>query len=138
LTTDGQKENELDTLFNQVLVQVAGRLNIPAIDLNLALRHGLIMGQLELRSTFPADSDGVQGCNCIFYDAFSKKMDPQLWNETELQNILAKLTAPKCVLASYAATGALNRVLKNLGFHLTGRPGFEGKRESTLAERSPE
>lgn len=133
--SDLDPASALGEVFAQVLTRVAGRLGLPTDELRVAMHQGLRTGQLELRSAFPRDNLGVEGCSCIFYDAFSKKMDPDLWEENELHKSLEKVSAAHCVLATYAATGALNRVLRSLGFKLESRAGFEGKRESTFAIR---
>lgn len=137
LAEDGARpqDSELESVFREVLTRVAGRLEVPAASLFIAAREGLSSGRLELRGAFPADVGSTAGCGCVFYDAFSKKMDPQLWTEYEMESELKKITSQKCVISTYAATGALNRALKKLGFELMKRPGFEGKRESTFAER---
>jgi tRNA U34 5-methylaminomethyl-2-thiouridine-forming methyltransferase MnmC len=48
---------------------------------------------------------------------------------------LGRILAPQAVLATYAATGTMNRALRTLGFKILEKPGFQGKRESTLAVR---
>lgn len=72
----------------------------------------------------------------LFYDAFSSKMNPELWSEEGLVESLQDLCEPNCVLATYAAKGSLKRALRRLGFAVDLRPGFAGKRQCTLAIRS--
>ena len=81
----------------------------------------------------------IEPVTVVFYDAFSKKMSPELWQEEFLTNFLLHTAAPEgCVFSTYACTGSLKRSLKQSGFHLIPRQGFEGKRESTLAiKQSP-
>ena len=76
-----------------------------------------------------------QGYEVIFYDAFSSKSSSELWSEDFLNHFLKNATAQKCVFTTYACTGALKRALKNQGFQVTIREGFQSKRDSTLAER---
>lgn len=90
---------------------------------------------LQLRGSFPKDISGVVDAGIFFFDAFSNKMSPELWQELDMLSSLKELLSSHAVLCTYAATGALNRVLKQLGFRLLDRPGFQGKRESTLAIR---
>ncbi|NJL25540.1 MAG: hypothetical protein HC902_10455 [Calothrix sp. SM1_5_4] len=124
-------------VLNQVAELVAKNLGgtWTADSLRGAAAQALTSGRLELRGPFPQDSAGVSACNVIFYDAYSNKMDPDLWREDMLVPNLASLLSPNCVFSTYAATGSLNRSLRALGFRLTPKKGFSGKRESTLAIR---
>jgi len=90
---------------------------------------------LQLRGPYPTDVSEVKDVGVFFFDAFSNKMSPELWQELKMHESLSQLLSPHAVLCTYAATGALNRVLKQLEFRLLDRPGFQGKRESTLAIR---
>jgi tRNA U34 5-methylaminomethyl-2-thiouridine-forming methyltransferase MnmC len=90
---------------------------------------------LQLRGSYPVDTNDVKDVGVFFFDAFSNKMSPELWQELDMRATLSQLLSPHALLCTYAATGALNRVLKQLEFHLLDRPGFQGKRESTLAIR---
>lgn len=131
----GATGGKLAFVFDQVLKQVAKAQEVPAALLRTWLKEALSSGFLELRGAFPEDSDGISEITVCYYDAFSKKMNPELWVEDMLKNQLDRLLARTCVLTTYAATGALNRSLKHLGFRLLEKTGFSGKRESTLALR---
>jgi tRNA U34 5-methylaminomethyl-2-thiouridine-forming methyltransferase MnmC len=74
--------------------------------------------------------------NVIFYDMYSNKMNQKYWSEEFLTELFRKCCASNCVIATYAATGALSRSLKNNGFVLEKKSGFSGKRHSTLALRN--
>jgi hypothetical protein len=135
-------ENPWTELFIQVRDLVASHFGLSSEDLRLVALRALNSGQFELRGSFPetANSLGTGLCDaddatCIFYDAFSNKMNSALWVETMITQELSHILAPHAVVATYAATGALNRALKSLGFVPQDRPGFQGKRESTLAIR---
>jgi len=71
----------------------------------------------------------------IYYDAFSKKSNDALWDYNFLESFLRERADRPCVFASYACTGALNKVLDQLQFTRLEKPGFHGKRNSTLAWR---
>ncbi|MEK6556053.1 MAG: MnmC family methyltransferase [Bdellovibrionota bacterium] len=71
----------------------------------------------------------------ILFDAFSKKSTPDVWSEEFITRFLQSAADEKCILTTYAATGSLNRALRNNHFTLVDRKGFQGKRESTWAER---
>ena len=126
---------ELAEIHADILRRIAASSGISPAELFTFAREGFDRGQLELRGRFPEDVAGVEGGTCVFYDAYSKKMDADLWEENSLAGRMAPLLAPGCVLSTYAATGSMNRALKTLGFRLLPRAGFLGKRESTLAIR---
>ncbi len=131
----GASGGKLAFVFDQVLKQVAAVQNVPSALLRTWLKEALADHALELRGSFPEESDGIEGVTLCYYDAFSKKMSPELWSEDMLKGTLDRLLARNCILTTYAATGALNRSLKHLGFSLLVKTGFAGKRESTMAIR---
>ena len=128
-------KSELAEIYEDILRRTAASFEVSPAALFGFAREGLHCGKLELRGRFPEDAADVSGGTCVFYDAYSKKMDAGLWEENSLTTRLAPLLAPGCVLSTYAATGSMNRALKILGFRLLPRAGFLGKRESTLAIR---
>lgn len=72
---------------------------------------------------------------CLF-DAFSQKTTQELWDENFLNQFVETcFDKDFALLATYACTGVLTRTLKNRGFSVIKRPGFQGKRDSTWAER---
>ena len=87
---------------------------------------------------------GDAGCrisnphHLIYYDAFSSRSNPELWNEDFLNKFLVAYAAPQCIFATYACTGSLKRALRQQGFLTKIRAGFQGKRDSTLAIRGIE
>ena len=129
------ESSELAVLHDDILQRVAATFELPAEELLAFARAGFQHGNLELRGAFPTDAGGVAGCTCVFYDAFSKKMDNDLWEEHALAERLSPLLAQGCILSTYGAAGSMKRALKALGFRLLPRAGFLGKRESTLAIR---
>lgn len=126
-------ESELTRILDLASEKVSRHFHLP--QLKELAAQAWFDGRLILRQSFPNDTTEVHDIGVVFYDAYSNKMSPELWQETELQKVLQKMLAPHALLCTYAATGSLNRVLKNLGFKLLTRPGFLGKRESTLAIR---
>lgn len=125
----------LSDTYDLICLQIAQALNISSQTLRSEALRGLKAHNLELRSAFPDSLDTVKNCSVIFYDAFSNKMNQSPWAEETLKNCLGPTLNQKCLFTTYAATGTLNRGLKNLGFSLLKRKGFQGKRESTLAIR---
>lgn len=73
--------------------------------------------------------------DCIFFDAFSKQTNPELWDAGFLEKWLMDCANGRCSFASYASNKPLQRVLQSSGFVVTLRPGFGGKRECTYAQR---
>lgn len=69
---------------------------------------------------------------CIFFDAFAPKKQPELWNAVIFQK-LYNATKPGGLLTTYSAAGQLKRDLKAAGYTLEHPPGANGKREMTVA-----
>ncbi len=70
--------------------------------------------------------------HAILFDAFSGKSTPDLWTEEFLTQFLKQSCEKYCVFSTYACTGILKRTLHAAGFVVEKRPGFLGKRHSTL------
>ena len=132
--TEGQAPDQYEALLEDISQRLENHFEISG--LRSRAKQALTNGELELRGPFPSDAAQVGGAAIIFYDAFSNKMTPELWAETNLENILKPLIGRQSVLCTYAQTGAMKRVLKQLGFQLEKRPNFRGKRGSTLAIRN--
>jgi tRNA U34 5-methylaminomethyl-2-thiouridine-forming methyltransferase MnmC len=69
---------------------------------------------------------------CIFFDAFAPKKQPEIWNAAIFQK-LYNATKPGGVLTTYSAAGQLKRDLKAAGYKLEHPQGANGKREMTVA-----
>jgi tRNA U34 5-methylaminomethyl-2-thiouridine-forming methyltransferase MnmC len=132
---DTALDPDLARAFTQAAAGVAATFDLSLATLKDIARNAFASGRLELRGKFPDDTSDIGACTCVYYDAFSKKLSPDLWIEEDIARHLESMTAAGCVLATYASTGALNRALKRLGFRLCDKKGFSGKRESTLAIR---
>lgn len=72
------------------------------------------------------------GSVLVCFDAYSSKTNGDLWDENFLNRML-KDTHLGSVLCTYAATGSLNRALKNNSYTNIHKKGFKGKRQSTCA-----
>jgi hypothetical protein len=92
-----------------------------------ALQTWSLLAELNY-TTIPKDQFSV-----ILYDAFSGKSTPELWTEEFLKTFLMQTSFHPCVFSTYACTGVLKRNLKAVGYQVEVRPGFAGKRDSTLA-----
>ena len=111
--------------------QIAARLGVERTTVGRWIEDG----RLELRGAFPAAGADLAGCNLVYFDAYSNKMDPHLWDEEVLVEAFGRTLGPTCVLASYAATSVMNRVLRRLSIVKQSRRGFYLKRQSTLGIR---
>ncbi|MEX2511486.1 MAG: tRNA (5-methylaminomethyl-2-thiouridine)(34)-methyltransferase MnmD [Cyclobacteriaceae bacterium] len=68
----------------------------------------------------------------VFYDAFSPKKQPELWEKPMLEKVVEKLN-PGGVFVTYCAAGHLKKNLTALGLQLDKVPGPPGKKEMTRA-----
>lgn len=77
----------------------------------------------------------TQSCEILLFDAFSAKTDERLWTPAFLGELFAAGMNSKSLVVTYACTGHLKRALKGAGYELIAKPGFKGRRDSTLAVR---
>lgn len=122
--------------YDSILERTAHHFRLTKGALKQNLQDSISSQKWILQGAFTPDTQFSQKFNCIFYDAFSEKTDPQLWDAKTLQTWSLRACQPNCVFSTYAAKGILKRILKEQGFTLIKRPGFAGKRHSTLAIRS--
>ncbi len=94
-------------------------------------------GKLELKGSFESNSLKALGESkrLILFDAYSNQTSKELWDDEFLKELLSKSTKGS-MLTTYAATGALNRALRETGFKNLKREGFLYKRQSTLAVKT--
>src|SRR5690554_4917721 len=78
--------------------------------------------KLEQTLLYPSD--------LIFYDAFSPKKQPELWDYSTLEKVSGSLNK-NGVFLTYCASGKLKRDLSRLGLSLDELPGPPGKKEMT-------
>lgn len=124
-------------LYESILAALRAGLppGMPSIDVRGRLQEALSQGRLHLMPAL-IDSDQLPGgIHVYLWDAFSRSTSPELWDEDFLKACLAKSDARWSRLSTYAQVGPLKRALKAQGFTLHERPGFQGKRQSTLASR---
>ena len=93
------------------------------------VRLTLLLGEATTQ-TLPAAT-----FHSVYHDAFSPKVNPELWTENFLAT-LANTLKPGGTLVSYCVQGAVRRRLQHLGFTVTKRPGpVGGKREVLFAQK---
>tara|TARA_Y100000385_G_C12889624_1_gene549396 strand:- start:143 stop:820 length:678 start_codon:yes stop_codon:yes gene_type:complete len=71
----------------------------------------------------------------IYFDAFSPRSQPELWDESILEKMYLVLKK-NGFLVTYCSKGIVKRKLKKIGFVIDSLPGPPGKREMTFAKKS--
>lgn len=126
----GEKPSVLARLYDEIAAKFNSK-----ISLREHLATLLRRGQWQLHGAM--DLTEWQGSAHVYlWDAFSRKASPQLWDEELLRATFARApVAAPVVLGTYACLGALKRALKDNGFTVEVREGFQGKRNCTFASR---
>ena len=119
--------------YDSILKRVAMRFHLEEGPLKQQLKDSIRSQKWIFQGPLTSSTQFPEKFNCIFYDAFSEKTDPELWTSPHLETWLSRACQENCIVSTYAAKGCLNRVLKNQGFKLIKRSGFSGKKQSTLA-----
>ncbi len=122
-------------LFSDVVARVAEHFKMREQELKDLGRELYNNNRWQIRERLDSTAQFQQKFNVIFFDAFSTKATPELWNDEFLDWLLASAADDPCGFATYAATGRLNRALNRAHFKLVPFRGFSGKRESTRAYR---
>lgn len=68
----------------------------------------------------------------IYFDAFSARVQPELWTETIFKKMFDSLKS-NGVMVTYAAKGSVRRAMQAVGFSVEKLPGPPGKREMLRA-----
>jgi tRNA U34 5-methylaminomethyl-2-thiouridine-forming methyltransferase MnmC len=87
---------------------------------------------LKLQTTLQDFASAAEAFDLIFFDAFSPKIQPELWTE----EIFAKMfhaMKPGGILVTYCAKGEVRRNMQKAGFKVERLPGPPGKREMLRA-----
>ncbi len=66
-----------------------------------------------------------------FLDGFSPAKNPAMWSQ-ELFTELARLSAPGATFATFTAASKVRKNLQSVGFEVSKKSGFEGKRERLI------
>ena len=75
------------------------------------------------------------GYDIVFFDAFSPKKQPELWDPVILNKMYDCLNK-EGILVTYCAKGQVKRDLASIGFNVETLPGPPGKREMIRAIRT--
>jgi len=76
-----------------------------------------------------------QPIDIVFFDAFSPKANPELWESGIFKDIIDH-AAPKCVLATYCAAVSARAAMCHAGWYVARGPGFKTRREMTIASNN--
>jgi tRNA U34 5-methylaminomethyl-2-thiouridine-forming methyltransferase MnmC len=131
--SDWLQEESAELIYDKV-AGFFSEIEIPAV--KAWLRKAQASGSWLMSGALEPGLQVARAYECIFYDAFSSKTSPHLWQEDFLNEFFRKACAPHCQVSTYACTGALKRALKTNGFEVIVREGFQGKRNSTLGIRT--
>ncbi len=92
--------------------------------------HPLFSLQKKLLS-LPADID-THSVHCIFFDAFSPEVQPELWSQEMFEKLYPSLV-PGGMLVTYCSKSVVRRAMTAAGFSVQKIPGPWGKREMVRA-----
>jgi tRNA U34 5-methylaminomethyl-2-thiouridine-forming methyltransferase MnmC len=127
-------ETALTPTYNKILELFAKHYHLEASLVKSELLKFYELSILEFPGPLDANSS-LSEQNGILFDAFSRKTSESLWDEVFLFYFFNAASAKTCTVATYACTGALKRVLKNLNYVLDIRKGYGKKRQSLFAHR---
>ena len=74
----------------------------------------------------------TQPADCWFLDGFAPDKNPQMWNQRTIR-LIAGLSHSETSLATFTASGTVQRNLRQAGFEVQKIPGFGSKREMITA-----
>lgn len=128
-------ENWLHSTNWMACEHLAKALDIKRDELKEIVQRAYEENQIVLKNELTRDTLFQKKYSVIFYDAFSAKVSPELWEEEFLDHLLERIAGDRCVFTTYASKGGLSRALESHGFTLQKRHGFYDKRECTFAIR---
>ncbi len=124
-------DKDVSGVYDQALTAVLAGTQLKGEALKDFLRPHF--GEANKISGALLSTDQLRGSyNGIFYDAFSSKTTPHLWEEEFLKDFLARCAGEVSLFSTYACRVGLRQALTNSSFELYIREGFMGKRNSTL------
>ncbi len=123
--------------YEHIQKKMAQHFQLEPNTLRLALKQWSEQGRWELRAALNSTNMRPERHHVILFDAYSSASSPTLWKRSFFDALLAQQAAETCVFATYASRTILKHSLRTHGFCLEKRKGFQGKRECTLAIRTP-
>jgi tRNA U34 5-methylaminomethyl-2-thiouridine-forming methyltransferase MnmC len=76
----------------------------------------------------------AEPANCIYFDAFSPTVQPELWTKEVFEKMYHAL-APGGTIVTYCSKSEVRRNMMTAGFTVTKIPGPWGKREMVRAQK---
>jgi len=95
----------------------------------IALSDNFTLTKQHLKFQNIAENDSY---NLIYFDAFSPRVQPELWTENIFQ-LMYNTLKQKGILVTYSAKGSVRRAMESVGFKVERLPGPPGKREMLRA-----
>lgn len=77
---------------------------------------------------FDLENINLPKINLVYFDCFGSRVQPDLW-EKPLFEMVSNKMSEKGLLTTYSSKGSVRRILKDLDFEVTKKPGPPGKRE---------
>jgi tRNA U34 5-methylaminomethyl-2-thiouridine-forming methyltransferase MnmC len=130
---EGSLSEEVLETYNHVANSVAENSGTSVSQLKIFLREK-IKNLEDIYGALQADDQISGSFSAILYDAFSSKTSPHLWDEQFLKRVF-QAANEDALFSTYACRATLKTALKDSGFEVVVREGFQGKRNSTLGLR---
>lgn len=121
--------------YQEIIERMSDTFSVSILEIKDQLKKAFTENRLKLKGELTAQELAPNTYNVVCQDAFSKKTNPDLWNEEFLAELMKSCDLKLAILSSYASLGPLKRAVKAAGFDLHVRDGFYGKRNCTLAGR---
>lgn len=106
--------------------------NLHALDLEGGQLR-LLLAFFDVRAVLP---ELIARVDAFYLDGFAPSRNPAMW-EPRVIKALGRLAAPGATAATWSVARPLREALATAGFEVHKAPGFEGKREMTVARHAP-
>lgn len=123
--------NFTEQLDNRELEKVFGLMHQAQADKWISLDAFFSFKRVELLFE---ELEEKMSVDLIYHDAFSPRLQPELWDEKAFQKAYS-LLRPKGKLVTYSAKGSVRRTMESVGFEVERIPGPPGKREMIRANK---
>lgn len=136
----GQPPIPFTNTIEELLTEICRQMCEGKADLDevwRAMNRAYTEGRWQILGALDEALQGVDVANVSFFDAYSKRMSPDLWSESFVNNFINRVTDPGATsfFASYACNGLLRRALQGAGYAFSKQDGWGGKRHNTQAIR---
>jgi hypothetical protein len=127
---------EIQKVYDLVLDYVLKGHRLSSATVKQRLLTKYHSGEWALKGALTIDEEASASrrkAHGLLFDAFSAKTTPSLWTEEFLKTYFTQTTAADSFISTYASRTSLKNALKSCEFEIQTRPGFQSKRNSTLA-----